>query len=378
MKKMIFLFLLIFLFQLLSAQGFELSFWNNIRNSSYTVDNELHIRCETLELPGLETEIFYTTQEGWESEEMQQFSGFTYEAIIPALLGETQYCRFRTETDTLVGMMPTFISDDIFPPGISELSLVADDPIGDVLVEDAPHLDIIREYFGYSDSRFYSAISNNDGDFPTDSGGFFPDEFYFYTTTIFNPENVLIDSVVYCLIYADIPMVMDPGLYRVTGTEISLESFEWIGDIETVIIDSTLIMACNIETLTNDEYFGEWPNLSNTLGLEFLTCQLTLPSEFLFADFSILSFQNIDQYIIEPFTNILPGISNLGYLNANGYIFYCTYSDENGHFPIITELEVNGNTYAFSPDSFDFSSPVEFYTGVVLEDWDEATFRFSD
>ncbi len=361
------------------AQIPELTFWNNIRNSSFTIDNELHIRCETIELPGIETELFYSTESGWESVEMLNFMGLTYEGIIPGLPSETQFCRFKTDTDTLVGMMPAYIPDDVFPPAVEELSYVAADTTGDVLDPACPNLDITGNYFGYSDSRFYGGLTNDSGDFPLDCGGMFPDTYYFYVTTILNPETVLIDSVVYAMIYADISFLLSPGLYRITGTEFSLGTFEMIGSIETQVIDTTLVMACDIETLTSDEFFGDWPNMTNSIGLEMITAKYSLPMDFLMTDFSKPSLQNIDQYIIELFTNVLPEISDLNYNISGGFTtFTCTYFDENGHFPIVAEVEIEGSMYPILPTSFDYYVPVNFITEIPLTNWEEATFRFSD
>ncbi len=375
MKRYIILFIL-FSIQILHAQIPALSFWNNTRNSSYTAGDQIHIRCETIDIPLLETEMFYSTQTGWENIEMTNLYGLTYEAIIPALPTETQFCRFRTESDTLVGMMPAFQQNDMFPPE-NELGFIADDPVGDNLAPDSQNLDITGNYFGYSDTRFYAGLTNDSGDFPLDTGGLFPTTYYFYVTTIINPEAVLIDSVIYAMIYGDIPLFLDSGLYKIGGTEFSLEAFELIGDIEAAVVDGQLQMACDIETLTGDENFGEWPNLSNSIGVEMLTAKYSLPAEFLMADLATLSLQFIDKYEIEPIVNILPIISD--FVGTNYGDFACNYFDENGHFPITAEIIVDGSTSQLDPVSFDYSSNVLFQivNGGNIN-WSEATFRFSD
>ena len=374
MKKYIIILMLLSVY-LLQAQIPVISFWNNIRNSSYTEGDEIYIRCETIDFPGLETEMFYSTASGWENTEMTNLSGLTYEAVIPAMPGETQYCRFRTETDTLVGMMPAYQQNDLFPTE-SELAFIASDPIGDNLDPDSPNLDITGNYFGYSDTRFYAGLTSVSGDFPLDIGGMFPTTYYFYVTTILNPETVLIDSVVYAMIYADIPMLMSPGLYKISGTEFSLETFELIGNIETEVVDGQLQMACDIETLTGDENFGEWPNITNSIGVEMLTAEYNLPTEFLLTDLAKISLQFIDHYEIEPITNILPEISDLE--GTNSGLFTCTYYDENGHFPIVAEVIVDGELFLLNPQSFDYSGNVIFESVTGTYGWDESTFRFSD
>jgi len=374
MKKYLIIIMLFFTF-LLQAQIPTISFWNNIRNSSYTTDDQIHIRCETIDLPGVETEMFYSTASGWENIEMTNLSGLTYEAVIPVLPAETQFCRFRTETDTLVGMMPAYQQNDLFPSA-NELGFIAADPIGDNLDPASPNLDISGNYFGYSDTRFYAGITNESGEFPLDVGGLFPTTYYFYVTTILNPETVFIDSVVYAMIYCDIPILMSPGLYKISGTEFSLEAFEMIGNIEAEVVTGQLQMACDIETLTGDENFGEWPNITNSIGIEMLTAKYTLPTEFLMTDLAKMSLQFIDQYEIEPIINILPEISELE--GTNGGLFTCNYFDENGHFPITAEVIVDGEVFQLNPQSFDYSGNVSFESITSSYSWVEATFRFSD
>ncbi len=359
----------------LQAQIPEITFWSNIRNSSYTQDDQIHIRCETIDLPGLETEMSYSTATGSENIEMTNLSGLTYEAVIPALTSETQYCRFKTETDTLVGMMPAYQQSDVFPSE-NELGFIGADPTGDNLDPDSPNLDITGNYFGYSDTRFYAGFTNETGEFPLDVGGLFPITYYFYVTTIINPETVLIDSAVFAMIYCNIPVFMSSGLYKINGTEFSLETFDLIGDIEAETVDGHLQIACDIETLTNDEDFGEWPSITKSLGVEMLTASYTLPTEFLLADLGKLSLQFIDQYEIEPFTNVLPELNDLNGTNAG--LFTCSYSDENGHFPIIAEVDVDGIVFQLNPLGFDYSGDVIFECVTSASGWDEAIFRFSD
>ena len=379
MKKYTFLMLLLAGCLILQAQIPDLSIWNNIRNSSYTAEDSMHIRCETIELPNIQTELFYFDGSGWQASDMELVNGLTYEGVIPALYGGAQNCRFRTEADTLVGMMPAFISNNVFPPQAAEMSYVADDPIGDNLDPSNPNLDISANYFSYSISRFYGGMNSDSGTFPLNSGGLFPSSYFFYITLIINPENVLNDTVIYAMIHGNIPLFFPPGLYRINGTEISLETLVQIGDIETQVVGDQLIMACDIETLTNDEFFGDWPNLSNSLVVEMATAKLSLPDVFLLTDYSKFSLQVFDQYIIEPFTNVLPEISDIEHsigLVSTAVTF--AYFDENGHFPLVAELLVNNEIFALFPLGFDYSQPVIFETIFPYTNWDEATIIVSD
>ncbi|MBT4333241.1 MAG: T9SS type A sorting domain-containing protein, partial [Candidatus Cloacimonetes bacterium] len=166
------------------------------------------------------------------------------------------------------------------------------------------------------------------------------------------------------------------GLYKIGGTEFSLEAFELIGDIEAEVVNGQLQMACDIGTLTNDENFGEWPNVTNSIGVEMLTAKYSLPAEFLLADLATMSLQFIDKYEIEPIVNTLPQITESN--GTNSGIFTCNYFDDNGHFPITAEIVVDGETFQMNPLGFAFSSDVIFESVTGSYGWDEATFRFSD
>ena len=379
MKKFLIILFILILKELLFSQ-FDLSIWNNIRNSSYTIDNQMHVRCETIEFPELQTELYYLHEGDWNSTEMQLIEGFTYEGVIDINPEETQYCRFKTENDTLVAMMPAFIPEDVFPPSISDLSYISDDAVGDTLVAGYDLLDITGSYFGYSETRFYAAIKNNGEGFPLNSGGFIPEEFYTYIAGIINPENVLVDSTAYALIYVNY-LFLTPGLYKIVGTDLSFESLQRIGDIETEIIDSVLVMACDINSLTLDEHFGEWPSISKSLGLDFFTIVFDFwLTYFNIVDFSIPSLQVIDQYVIEPFENQFPELTEIEYqiigpmTNINLW-----YYDIDENFPIVAEVITNsGNIYQMFPLSFDYTEPVEFFTEIPENDWNEITISFSD
>ena len=380
MKKLLILILL--LGGALYAQDF--SFWNNIRNSAFTEDNNIHIRCETIDLPQIQTEIYYSLDGVWETIDMTNLSGLTYEAVIPGNPNETLQCRFKTESDTLVGMMPAFIADDPSIPEIEEMSFIKDDPAGDILEGDE-NLDITSQYFGYSDNRIYAAVSNESGSFPTDSGGLFPDAYYFYIYSLTNPETVISDSVVYAMVYANIPFLFSPGLYKFNAASMDLDSIEQIGDISTSTSDGSLILSCNFEDLANDPDFGDWPNELNSLLAVPLTNTFNLSGEFGIADFGTFSVQNFTQYIVEPANNVLPEISEIEFAVANGStIVFCTYFDANGNFPLTAEVDTiheqsdNDWTYQLFPQSLDFSEPVIFTATFEDDNWDELLFRFSD
>jgi len=382
MKKNIIVLVVLLFVSVLFSQ--EMNLWNNIRNSAYTQDNQMYIRCETVDLPNMQTELYSLNGNEWEFAEMTQLEGLTYEAIVSGNPQENLYCRFRTEADTIITMMAAFVPNDNFPVQLSQLGFVVDDAVGDQL-EGGDNLDLTSEYFGYSESRFYAAMVNNSDDFPTDNGGWFPDEYYFYIAGIINPETVMQDTVMYGMVYCNIPFLAEPGLYKISGDTLDLDSIERIGDIEYDIDGNTLVMACNIEDLTEDEDFGDWPNLSNSIGLQSMTNLFSAGSqEFGFSDLVNVSFQKFEQYLIEPFENELPQISDVGFTNLGILTnISCTYFDANSNFPLVAEVETHhadgsSQTYELSHVSLDFSAPVNFTVQIPETDWTEFVVRFSD
>jgi hypothetical protein len=384
MKKILIIFIVASAVIKIFAQIPELNIWNNIRNSSYTQDNQINIRCETIDYPIIQTDLFYLMNNEWIKTDMENLSGLTVEGIIQASQQENNICRFKTYGDTLTAMMPAYIPDDIFPPDIEQLSYIIADPEGDYMAEGPEQLDILGSYFGYSDTRFYLALKNNGTGFPVNEGGFFPSEYYIYLAGLINPENALIDTVGYALVRVEIPLFFQPGLYRFAGSELSLDNLQQIGEIETAVVDSFLIMACSIDDLTNDEYFGNWPSISRSLGLDFITAFVGFDSQFELTydlmDFSLPSLQVIDQYIIEPFVNDLPQISNISanIVNDNTFI-QLDYYDLNHNFPLVAQVSTEQNEiFSLTPTSFDFSLPVVYYGEIPETDWNSLTFVFSD
>jgi len=384
MKKILIIFIVASTVINIFAQIPELNIWNNIRNSSYTQDNQIHIRCETIDFPIIQTDLFYLMNNEWIKTDMENLSGFTIEGIIAASQQENNICRFKTYGDTITAMMPAYIPEDVFPPDMEQLSYIIADPADDQIVEAPDQLDILGSYFGYSDTRFYLALKNNGTGFPTNEGGFFPTEYYIYLAGLINPENALIDTVGYAFVRAEIPLFFQPGLYRFAGSELSLDNLQQIGEIETAVVDSFLIMACFIEDLTNDEFFGNWPSISRSLGLDFITAFVGFDAQFELTydlvDFSLPSIQIIDQYIIAPFVNDLPQISNIStnILNENTVI-QLDYFDQNHNFPLVAQVSTEQNEiFSLTPASFDFSQPVIYHGYIPETDWNSLTLVFSD
>ncbi|MBW6515832.1 MAG: T9SS type A sorting domain-containing protein [Candidatus Cloacimonetes bacterium] len=377
------------LFSSLYMYAQETNLWTNIRHSSYTLNNEIHIRSEIFPLVDSITRFYYSQGENWLSQELISVNDLTYDAIIPVNPDDIVLCRYRTSIgngfddlddiipglpDSLVVMMSGYILNDSFPPAMNELAMVAEDDVGDIADGFPEYLDITAQYFSHSESRFYTAISNNSISFPT---GPILGPYNVYASLIINPETVLIDSVFYAMVYGQIPVVLTPGLYRFAG--LSIDAISRIGNIEHHIDQNNLIMSCFKEDLTTDPYFGEWPNTTNSLLFVPLTMQISLSMESEFVDIGQPAMMVIDQYIVEPFENILPGLFDIEIEDLiTVTTINLTYYDTNGNFPLISEVVLdNESVYQFQPQSLDFTEPVNFST-LFSEQWSNGVIRFSD
>ncbi len=380
----------VFLFSLCFLYAQEVNLWQNIRHSSYTQENDLHIRSELISIPGSYTEFFYSQGNGWSNGELVPLTEQTFETVVPVDPYDTVFCRFRTVMeqdfegigdiipglpDSMSVMMSGYMIEDTFPPVIEQLALTAEDPAGDIPDNMPSYLDITAQYFSNSDAKIFTAITNNSNEFPT---GPIWGPFNLYVSLILNPENFFDDQVFYALIYGQIPIFLNsPGLYRFSGLD--FDQMDRIGDIEYIVTDNTLVKACLIDDLISDPYFGDWPNLTNSLIFAGLTMRVDTSLEVEFGDVGQISVMFFDQYIIEPFTNLLPNLTDIEvmYLDDETEV-NLVYHDLNGNFPLIAELVIEGeDTYQFEPQSLNFTQPVEFST-IFPGNWSNGLVRFSD
>lgn len=381
MKKCLLFTLLLVSVLSLSAQ-FELNLWDNLRVSAVTEDETVVFKCQTIN-PLLQTELYFTTETGWDSQILEIASPiqpFTFQTEFAALTNEIQNCRLWTEVEvtqdtSIVFTMPAYFENDNMANDFNNFGFVMDDPIGDCIIPDASQLDIVKLSSAFSDDRFYSVVSNDTGTFPTSAG--FMGPFYFYINAIMNPESGVTDSVAFAMIYGEIPYLFDAGLYKITGE--SIEDFEQIGDIESENIDGNLVLSCNFDDLINDPDFGEWPSLSNTIASGLVTMEVNLSGDASIADMGGQSILWMEEFSMDNSQNSLPELSEINYTTiANTTSFELYYYDADGNFPLTAEITLDGiDTIEMIPDSYSFEEPNRFSV-VYLSDWDTAVIRFSD
>ena len=390
MKIALTLFFLLIVILPISGQDFMP--WVSIRNSAYTLDNNIHIRAEIINFFRPESDFFYNQGSGWLAGDLNLVDGITYETIVPVNPDLPIYGRFRTVMDndfidipdlipglpdSMTLMMTGFLPDNPSNPSVADLAHIADDPIGDIDASLPADLDLTGQYFSYSDERFFSALTNNSGAFPT---GPLWGPFNIYASMLINPETALTDTVFYAMVYAQIPILLGPGLYRVSNlSNPGLDSFQQIGSITHQVVGNTLIKSCSISDLVNDPGFGTWPNFSNTLVTVPMTMRVSLTMDVVFGDVGQPGVLFFDHYLIEPFDNSVPILSNIEiYDSIYNSTINVTYFDQEANFPLVAELEtMNGDVHQFLPLGNYFLEPIVFTTTVPL-DHVNGVIRFSD
>ena len=161
-------------------------------------------------------------------------------------------------------------------PTLSQFTKSSADPAKDQRID---HLDIVADYFTFSDSRFYAAIRNRGGGFPFGGALGFP-PYYSYMYMIANPASDPKDSktIVWALNYMKVlPGGIKPGLYKIKGK--GADDLIRLGDINVTVdkANNTLIMSCEISKLLADPDFKAWFDPSNpVIGTGSLTNSTTM------------------------------------------------------------------------------------------------------
>lgn len=155
-------------------------------------------------------------------------------------------------------------------PSLAQMSVVSRDPSHD---QEKDHLDIVADYFAFSGARFYAAIRNRGGGFPT--SGFLGSAYYSYMVII---ANLADDDVVWALTYMKVPLAgFKPGLYRIGGMD--SKDLVRVGDIDYKIDarSNLLMMSCDISSLLADPLFATWYEPGNpSFGLASMTSKTTV------------------------------------------------------------------------------------------------------
>ncbi len=365
---------------LLSAQA--MNPFGTLRHSSVDTAGNLHLRWEDISEAVGVTECFYKAGTGaWNSAVANMLEPGTLEALVPYTFGQRLRYRLRFTTTTEEGdfsmLHAAYIDADSFPPSVSNMAHIITDPLGDFVVGNNLNLDIRQTYVAATPNKLLFSMKNVTGSYPTMNSF---TSFNAYMCNIINAESVMTDSITYAMVYANIPILVTNGLYKVGYDAVNqLPVFTRLGNIQAQISDGALHLGCNYSDLANDPDFGGWPNAYNGLALSASTLSVAISPELAIetGDYSnpaaVLFLDNVYQVTANtlPVCNFVSYNSDLGIVNIE-------YNDADSDFPLLAEVETaDGTVYPAYPTDILFINTT-YAADLPLGYNGSITWRFSD
>ncbi len=278
----------------------------------------------------------------------------------------------RSEGDTLVATQSPKNDVDAFPVPQHLLADLGADPIGDAENAAGNFLDITHCYASYSDTKLYFRLDNNGGGFPTSSGL----TFFIYAVGILDPDAS--DSVAYTLLYANVPFLFSPGLYKL---DVADSSFTKIGDITTNISGNSLSMSCIIGDLAAQPGWSEWPPPSGFIGAAPATATQTL-SGLTANDMGKAALYLPESNLADFLFNQAPTLSDpaVEISDSNVVSASVVFNDPDGHLAVVRTFHFGSEAYAMTACEKDYVAGTLFELAIEIDStaWYTYHFEFSD
>lgn len=383
MKHILLIFTIIFSFSLLAAQV-EMPF-GDLRHSSRDSAGNIHLRWQDLTGGAVPTQSYYSTNGGdWQEAANTQHSPVVREALVPYEFGQFQRHRLRVEMEVMgqnaAYLHPAWLAEDAFPPSTGSMAWIGADATGDSMTVYSPNLDFTSTWFACSDTKFYAALENVSGAFPTMNS---LTSYNAWAAAIVNPETVA-DSIGYAMIYTfNIPGVISPGLYKIGMDFSGTPYFEQIGSIQSQVSGGKLFLACDIGDITADPQFGDWPNFSKTLVLSGISLMVDIDLvnqdvQFGIGDYSTPGMLYFEDNSYEAAQNTLPQCDNLSFDHGT-LQFSFDYFDADADFPLTIQIQPSSGGEAIEPQPLghDYSQSVHYLAQIPALPF-EGTLVFSD
>jgi Dockerin type I domain len=280
----------------------------------------------------------------------------------------------QSENDTTVVSQSPENSGNLFPVPEYLMADMGADAVGDAENTSNNFLDIIHSYASYSDTKLYFRLDNNGGGFPTNSGIF---TYFIYSVGLIDPNTT--DSVAYVLVYANVPALFSPGLYRLDPVD---SSFTNLASIETNISGNSLNMSCNISDLTSQPGWSDWPPPSGFIGMAPVTATVVL-TDMQTNDFGktglFIPKSTLLDYTVSNNPPILIDVSVSNFGN-DSVLAEATYTDADSNPAVMRNLIFQSTTYPMKACEKDYALGALFeHRMTVTEDgWYDYYFEFSD
>ena len=344
---------IVFVLTSLSLAAQFASPYMNVRHSSRDASGNLHIRFELDPEAGFDvSQLLYNNNGSWQELEYSPLTGDTMEALLPYEWGENLRYRLRGELnyagEEITYQHQAYFGDDAFPPALSGMAELSDDPAGDSLMVYIPDLDIIGGAVSSGPQKLCRMLRNQSGSYPTYIN---LTNYNIYLCTITNIEAVS-DSVTYAMIYSfNIPGLLSSGLYKLAMNGGDMPEFIRLGNVQTQVVDGALYISCNMSDLTNDPQFGAWPSLSNSLLFADMTLRgsinlATMEPDFLVGDNSGVGVVEFTSFHYQVPENTLPVLTMLSFDEETGMV-ELSYTDAEQDFPLDARLLVSDGQGGF-------------------------------
>jgi hypothetical protein len=357
--------------------------WQYVRHSARDNNGMVHVRFNgTPSILG-EYELTAYQNSAWIPQTLTTPEALTYEALLPYTYGQNLKYRLKTSYtvagQTITAMNPAFLDSDTFPPALTNLGFIADDPVGDSISAYFSNLDLTGNWFGFTDNKLFTTMSDAANAFPTMNS---LTSYNIYFAGLANTATALTDSSVYVMLYTfNLGTVISPGLYKF-NFNMADTSFVYtrLGNIQSQVVNGKLNLACNIADLAADASFGTWPPANNSLGFMAGSIRMAMDLSTMTPSFTIGDFSGIAQLIFENnhyqvAQNTLPVITDPD--PGDVYVSF-SYSDAEGDFPLTAKFTLDSQQeFDFTPTSLDFSQPVQM-TVLNPMGWASAWIEVSD
>lgn len=350
--------------------------WENIRFSGKNAMSQMLLKTEIDQINLILNKALYNPGSGITEHDLSLANAATHTYQAPIPVGSARrYIGLRKQASGgIVNLAPVFYEGTGLP-ALTQLSKASDDPLNDS-VNSTNIYDIAADYLSFSDTKFYTAIQNRGGGFPTSSG--FGTVYNSYMSIIANPATDPNDPdvTVWALNYMSVPLGgITPGLFKITGT--GTDDLVRIGNIETQIVsgNNLLVMSCNISDLLADPDFAAWydPAAPVFATLTLINRTTVIPFETVNQDQSPGALIHPRKIYADPVPNTTPHFEGGTFQWQDGEVFFAaSYMDAEANFPLTAQLEIqNGPVYPFWPQGFDYTTPLPHrtadLTGILAE-----------
>jgi len=345
------LLILTFLIISVSLLGQIVSPFGNLRHSSVDPEGMLHLRFDALPNHA-DYSLNYRYDGDWLSADLQHLGDDVLESLVPYDFGQrlsySPHFRIEMAEYALANLYIPRLDSPDFPPPLSYMIKIDDDPSDDLIGATNPDLDIAANYVAIYENQLFRAIENHSGSYSLAQS---LTQYNLYMSLIVNPE-ANTEIYAYAMVYTfNIPGLISPGLYKV-GVDLNNPTLQRLGNIQSTVHEGILHMSCDMDLLISDPDFGAWPNDINTLMMEDVTLSLaidliTMEPELTQGDISTLGAVDFTELVYEVSQNTIPTLKVVDFDPYNGDL-ELLYLDNEGDFPLAATVYLPNDQGGFT------------------------------